>query len=70
MERYREGVWVEASFPSVKWLWKEKATDAVLRFLKGTRVGYISTRGKPPVKEYGRDGTDGGEGEEYEPGPP
>ena len=33
--------------PSVRWLWKEEATEAVLSFLRDTRVGCISTRRKP-----------------------
>ena len=54
--------------PPVKWLWKEKSTEAVLAFLRDTRVGCISTRRKPPEEYDG--GVSGGEGEEGVPGPP
>ena len=57
--------WKDPRAPSVK-LWKEKATEAVLVFLRNTRVGCISTRRKPPEEEY--DG-EGGDIEEEEDGP-
>ena len=47
VEGYREGVRVEAPKPSVKWLWKEKATEAALRFLRDTRVGASAPGGSP-----------------------
>ena len=50
--------WNHPRAPLVKWLWKEKATEAVLRFLRDTKVGYVSTRGKPP-KECDGDGAEG-----------
>lgn len=53
--------------PPVKWLWKEKSTEAVLAFLRDTRVG-CSTRRKPSEEYDG--GVSGGEGEEGVPGPP
>ena len=62
VEGYREGVRVETPKPSVKWLWKEKATEAALRFLRDTRVGCISTRRKPPEEEC--------DGNGLRPGPP
>ena len=40
--------WEHPRAPSGKWLWKEKSTEAVLVFLKSTRVGCISTRRKLP----------------------
>ena len=52
--------WKHPRTPSVKWLWKEKATEAVLEFLRDTRVG------KPPPAGGGED-TDREEGG---PGPP
>ena len=69
VEGYREGVRVETSksrAPSVKRLCKEKATDAVLAFLRDTRVGCISIRRKPPEEECDGEGEDGGEGESNE----
>ena len=53
--------------PSGKWLWKEKSTEAVLVFLRSTRVGCISTRRELPEerdeswheKAWGRRGEDG-----------
>ena len=46
--------------------WEEKATEAVLRFLRGTRVGCISTRRKPPEEECVGQGEGGEEGESEE----
>ena len=39
---------------SVKWLWKERATEAVLGFLRDTRVGCMVTIRKPLEEEGGR----------------
>ena len=50
--------WKLPRAPSVKWLWRGKATEVVLDFLRGARVGCISTRRKPPEEECD------GEGEE------
>ena len=60
--------WKHPRAPSVKWLWKEKATEAVLVFLWDTRVGCISTRRKPPeegcdVVGSGDEGDGGGPGQ-------
>ena len=60
-------VWVGA--PVVRLLWKEKAVEAVLEFLRDTRVGCRSTvmaRIGPPVEEK----RDVGGDEEGGPGPP
>ena len=54
---------------SVKWLWKERATEAMLAFLGSTRVGCITTRRRPP-EEGCEGGGSGGEGEEDGLGPP
>ena len=52
--------------PSVRKLWKDRATEAALAFLEETRVGCVSTRRKP--QEKGCDGEDG-DGEEGGPVP-
>ena len=48
--------WKHPRAPSVKWLWKKKATEAVLVFLRDTRVGCISTGREPPEKKRGGEG--------------
>ena len=49
MERVREGMRAKTpKSPSVKWLWKEKATEAVLDLLRDTRVECVATRRKTP----------------------
>ena len=70
MEIYREGPRVETSKgPSVKWLWGEKSTEAVLSFLGSTRVGCISVRRKVPEEAAeAEDTTESGSGEEGEEG--
>ena len=55
--------------PLVEWLWGEKATEAVLAFLRDTRVGCTSTRRELPEEECDEDGSNG-EGGEGVPGPP
>ena len=50
--------WKHPRAPSVKWLRKEKATEAVLVFLRNTRVGCISMRRK--LLEEDRDGAERG----------
>ena len=46
--------WKHPGAPSAKRLWGEKPTEAVLAFLRGTRVEYISTRRKlPPARGGG-----------------
>ena len=62
--------WKHPRALSAKWLWKEKATEAVLRFLRDTGVGCISTRRKPPEEEC--DGDEAGRGDDVEgrPDPP
>ena len=65
--------WKHPKAPSGKWLWKEKSTEAVLVFLKSTRVGCVSTRRKLPAEGeenvYEEVGA-GDTGEEGGPGPP
>ena len=36
--------WTHPRAPAMKWLWKEKPTEAVLEVLRDTRIGCISTR--------------------------
>ena len=36
--------WRHSRAPSARWLWREEATEAVLEFLEGTRVGCWSSR--------------------------
>ena len=55
----------------MKRLWKEKATKAVLKFLRDTRVRFISTKRKPPEEECDGEVSNNDEGEEEgRPGPP
>ena len=63
--------WKLPKSPAIKWLWKAKLTEAVLKMLGKTRIGCISTRPVSPVDSNmeGPGGT-GGEGEEGGPGPP
>ena len=63
--------WKHPKSPSIKWLWKERSTEAVLKMLGETRIGCISTRRAFPVESdmEGPGGT-GDEGEEGGPGPP
>ena len=51
--------------PSVRYLWEVKAADAVLEFLRTTRVGCVGT-GRISPEDRGEDE----EGEEGGPGPP
>ena len=60
--------WRHPRAPSVRWLWREKSTGAVLDFLGSTRVGCIRARRVVP-EEAARAGS-GDEGEEGGPGPP
>ena len=60
--------WRHPRAPSVRWLWREKSTEAVLDFLANTRVGCIRSRRVVP-EEATRAGS-GDEGEEGGPGPP
>ena len=65
--------WEHPRAPSGKWLWKEKSTEAVLVFLKSTRVGCISTRRQLPEEgeeNLGEEGGGGDAGEDGGPGPP
>ena len=64
--------WKHSRAPSVKWLWREKSTEAVLVFLRSIRVECISTTRKLPEErcEEGHEAGAGGEGEEGGPGPP
>ena len=57
--------------PSVRWLWREKSTEAVL--VLSTRVGCISTRRKPPEERgegWHEEAGAGDVGDEGGPGPP
>ena len=74
--------WRHPRAPSGKWLWKEKSTEAVLTFLKSTRVGCINTKRVPPEEHVedqaenekeevqGMESREEEEGEEGGPGPP
>ena len=63
--------WKHPGAPLVKRLWKEKATKAVLKFLRDTRVRFISTKRKPPEEECDGEVSNNDEGEEEgRPGPP
>ena len=61
--------WKHSRAPSGKWLWKEKSTEAVLAFLRDTRVGCMRVERRLPEDAGVRTGT-GDEGEEGGPGPP
>ena len=52
--------WKRPRAPSVKWLWKERSTEAVLVISGNTRVGCISTRREPQEEECDREGSGGG----------
>ena len=66
MEGYRGGVGVEgAASASVRYLWEGRATDAVLEFLRTTRVGCVGL-GRVPLEDRGEEES----GEEGGPGPP
>ena len=70
VEGHREAHgWRYPRAPSVKWLWREESTEAVLKLLKGTREECISTRRRLPDERY-EDAGSGDEGEEGGPGPP
>ena len=58
--------WKHPRTSSVRLLWDEWATEAVLEFLRTTRVGCVGTERVHPEEEEG----DISEGEEGEPGPP
>ena len=60
--------WRHPRAPSVRWLWGEKSTGAVLDFLGSTRVGCI--RARRVVPEEAARAVLGDEGEEGGPGPP
>ena len=63
--------WKHPGAPLVKRLWKEKVTEAVLKFLRDTRVRCISTKRKPPEEECDGEVSNNDEGEEEgRPGPP
>ena len=50
--------------PPVRLLWGGRATEAVLEFLRTTRVGCIGTERVPPEKEEAEvnEGEEGGQG--------
>ena len=50
-------------------MWKEKSTEAVLAFLRDTRVGCVRVERRLPEDAGVRTGS-GDEGEEGGPGPP
>ena len=56
--------WDRPKAPSVRHLWKGKATDAVLEFLRTTRVGCVGIGGISPEDREEASGEEGG------PGPP
>lgn len=56
--------WGHPRAPSFRLLWDERAMEAVLEFLRDTKVGYMVTVRVP--EEEGLDS----EGEEAGPGPP
>ena len=58
--------WKHPHTPSFRLLWDGRATEAVIKFLRTTRVGCVGTERVPPEEEEG----DISEGEEGEPGPP
>ena len=58
--------WEDPRTPSVRLLWNGRATEAVLEFLRPTRVGCIGVGREPPEDEGGEDS----EGEERGPGRP
>ena len=63
--------WKHPKAPAIKWLWKERSTEAVLKMLRETRTGCISTRRVFPEDScMGGPGGVGDEGEEGGPGPP
>ena len=55
--------WKHPRAPSGKWLWKEKSTEAVLAFLRDTRVGCVRVERRLPEDAGVRTGS-GDEGEE------
>ena len=57
--------WRHPKSPSAKHLWRDKATEAVLESLKGTRVGCLVT-----VRRLPREEGKGEENEEDGPSPP
>ena len=61
--------WKHPRAPSGKWLWKKKSTEAVLAFLRDTRVGCVRVERRLPEDAGVRTGS-GDEGEEGGPGPP
>ena len=56
--------WDRPRAPSVRHLWEGKATDAVLEFLRTTRVGCVGIGRVPPEDREEENGEEGG------PGPP
>ena len=62
--------WMHPRAPAIKWLWKEKSTEAVLGVLRDTRIGCINTRRALPRKRLGDEmSRSGGEGKKG-PAPP
>ena len=63
--------WEHPREPSVRWVWKEEATEGVLEYLEDTRVGCRVSSERARVDE-GRDEKEvpGPEGEEGGPGTP
>ena len=57
---------METSAHSVRLLWDGRATEAVLDFLRTTRIGCIGADRGPPEEEEGEES----EGEEGGPVPP
>ena len=66
MEGHRGGFGVEgAASPPARYLWEGRATDAILEFLRTTRVGCVGS-GRVPPEDRGEKES----GEEGGPGPP
>ena len=61
--------WKHPKAPSIRHLWKGKATEAVLDFLRDTRVGCMVNSRRPPRREGGEEG-EGKINEEDGLGPP
>ena len=63
-------MWKHPKAPTVRKLWKEGATEAVLEFLGDVRVGCWSSAGVVRTPREGEGGGEESECEEGGPGPP
>ena len=59
--------WGHPRAPSMRWVWREEATEAVIEFLEGTPVGSRPSRAKADDRESVGQAP---EGEEGGPGSP